>query len=180
MKKMTMLAVLLAGVTFLSVGCGTNTKETGEGVSNGTPPAPSQGAQPKQEVPAEQIEVKLYIPNADATGVTEEKTKIAEETSDAKKAQTLFDLLKKKGSVPEPVLVKGAVVEGDVLKIDFNSAVTNLQGAATETMFVEAVNRTMFANLPNVNKIQYTIEGKAEKALTSLSIADGFNRADYK
>lgn len=179
------LPLLLAAVTTtaLLVGCGTSTKTGGEGSTTPTP-APDTTTQPKQDTPdSEKQQVVVYRSDQNATKLIKEMETTEKVSSESKLSGVLFDMLKKSNPtsntiapVPSKVELLDVVLEDGTLTLNFNDEVTRLQGSATETMFVDAVNKTMFEDLKSVTKIKYKINGQDAEVLTQLTVRDGFTR----
>ncbi|PWK15694.1 GerMN domain-containing protein [Tumebacillus permanentifrigoris] len=187
MKK-TILPILLATITTtaLLTGCGTDTSTTTKpGAVTPTPaPAPETTPPPKQEIPDRDTQqVTVYRADQNATKLVKETETTAKMASETKFASVLFDMLKKSNPtshtiapVPPKVELIGVTLEQGTLTLNFNDEVTRLQGSATETIFVDAVNKTMFDDLTSVTTIKYQINGQPAEVLTQLVVKDGFHR----
>ncbi|KEO82600.1 GerMN domain-containing protein [Tumebacillus flagellatus] len=169
-----------------SQGSGTSQPPSNSAVIPNPPPAQTEPA-PVQKgpdvPPADQVQVAVYKSDQNATKLVKETVTIAKMASDSKRAAVIFGLLKESNpqaqtiaTVPAKVELLGATVENGVLTLNFNDEVTRLQGSTTETMFVDSVNQTMFADFQNVSKIKYQINGKDADVLTQLVVKDGFRR----
>jgi hypothetical protein len=156
-------------------------KDTPSGIISNPPPQPAPGTD-KLDVPPDAImQSVVYRSNKDATQLVKETFSHAKMASESKRALVIFDQLKKSGAgtvaaVPDYVQIQGITIADGVMTLNYNDGVTRLQGSTTETMFVDAVNKTMFENFPSVKKIKYQINGKDAKVLTQMSIDKGFNR----
>jgi hypothetical protein len=161
----------------------TQPQQPASGVISNPPPAPAAGTD-KLDVPPDAItQSVVYRSNKDATKLVKEPFSHAKMASESKRAYVIFDQLKKSGSgtvsaVPDYVQISqgGITIEAGVMTLNFNDGVTRLQGSTTETMFIDAVNKTMFENFADVKKIKYQINGKDAKVLTQMSVANGFVR----
>jgi hypothetical protein len=181
MKKRVALTTMLAAALILTAGCG---KQAHTPIPKGqTTQTPGQGSGKIDVPPKDQLQVVIYRGNADATEVVKETVTIANMESNTKKALVLFNELKKTPSdstlntaVPENVQLLGAEFSGDTLTLDFNEGVQQLQGAATEKMFLDAVTRTMFENFPTLQRIQFKINGHPAEVLTQMSVGTGVMR----
>ncbi|MBL0388709.1 GerMN domain-containing protein [Tumebacillus sp. ITR2] len=196
MKKWNWVLPLLVAVAL--TGCGSQTSSVKDGhppdtttqppASNSAvvpnPPPTQTTPPPKADVPdQDKVQVAVYKSDANATKLVKETATIAKMSSDSKRAAVIFGLLKEGNpstktiaTVPAKVELLSATVEGGTLTLNFNDEATRLQGSTTETMFVDAVNKTMFDDFQNVTKIKYQINGKDAEVLTQLVVKDGFKR----
>lgn len=150
-------------------------------------PAPSQEPvpqEPKTDVPGQDtLQVTVYRPDQNAMQLVKETATIAKMESDSKRAAVMFGLLKQSNPethtlapVPPQVELLSATIENGTLILNFNEAATHVQGSTGETMFVDALNKTMFDSFANVTKIKYQINGKDADVLNQLVVKDGFTR----
>jgi spore germination protein GerM len=193
-KKFLPLLAAAVTATVLLSGCGTSTTSKTGGQSPTAPaPAPTQPAPapapdttppPKQDIPdSDKQQVVVYRADQNASKLVKETETTAKLTSETKLSAVLFGMLKQSNPashtiapVPPKVELLGATLDKGTLTLNFNDEVTRLQGSATETLFVDAVNKTMFEDIKSANKIKYQINGKPADVLTQLVVKDGFTR----
>lgn len=153
---------------------------------NTTPSTSKTESTTKPETSEKEIqEVTVYRSNSDASGLVGERMAIDKSNDTTMKAMEAFKLLKttpKEESsasvVPQNVNLKGATTtnSGTNLILDFTETALFIPGTASEQLFVDGVNKTMFELLPEVNHILYHVEGKPTPTLSHLDVSQGFSR----
>jgi Sporulation and spore germination/Immunoglobulin-like domain of bacterial spore germination len=110
----------------------------------------------------EPIEVKVYLPNADCTGVVAQTRRMPKSIS---MARLLVEaLIAEPHPFPKGSRVESVNLRDGVLTVDFNGQLQNVGGACAAQMIRQAVTRTL-QELPSVKKVVITAAGSESLAL---------------
>lgn len=167
------IAVSLFFFAFVLVGCGSDdtTKNTPPTTpsSNVTDP---QNPEPNQPAAKETVDVTIYFPTSDATGLvpTQRTVEVTEKTSEAV-IQEIF----KEFSNPPSGLVAPLPKNTELLEVKIKDGVAtinlsnsfreNFEGGATgEQMVLYSIVNSL-ANLDDVNSVEFLLEGELKAAI---------------
>ena len=172
MKRMTSIAAVLAAAAMLALaaGCGDEQKPA-------QADSPAQTAQtkdtekPAQEKPKE-MQVKVYYPRNDGTGLIAVSRKVNTEKDDKYTAamKSLLTGTKEKGQtnvIPKKAKLRSVTVKDGVASVDFSKELEqNFSGGSTgEEMLIGSIVNTL-TDFPEVQKVQILIEGASVETLS--------------
>jgi hypothetical protein len=110
----------------------------------------------------ERIDVQLYLPNADCTGVVAHTRRLPKSIS---MARLLVEaLMAEPAPFPKESRVESINLRDGILTVDFNARLQNVGGACAAQMIRQSVTRTLQA-LPSVKKVVITAGGSEGLAL---------------
>ena len=172
MKRMTSIAAVLAAAAMiaLAAGCGDEQKPA-------QADSPAQTAQtkdtekPLQEKPKE-MQVNVYYPRNDGTGLIAVSRKVNTEKDDKYTAamKSLLTGTKEKGQtnvIPKKAKLRSVTVKDGVATVDFSKELEqNFSGGSTgEEMLIGSIVNTL-TDFPEVEKVQILIEGASVETLS--------------
>lgn len=172
MKRMTSIAAVLAAAAMLALaaGCGDEQKPV-------QADSPVQTAQtkdtekPAQEKPKE-MQVNVYYPRNDGTGLIAVSRKVNTEKDDKYTAamKSLLTGTKEKGQtnvIPKKAKLRSVTVKDGVATVDFSKELEqNFSGGSTgEEMLIGSIVNTL-TDFPEVQKVQILIEGASVETLS--------------
>ena len=172
MKGMTSIAAVLAAAAMLALaaGCGDEQKPA-------QADSPAQTAQtkdtekPLQEKPKE-MQVNVYYPRNDGTGLIAVSRKVNTEKDDKYTAamKSLLTGTKEKGQtnvIPKKAKLRSVTVKDGVATVDFSKELEqNFSGGSTgEEMLIGSIVNTL-TDFPEVEKVQILIEGASVETLS--------------
>ncbi|WP_314665937.1 GerMN domain-containing protein [uncultured Selenomonas sp.] len=172
MKRMTSIAAVLAAAAMLALaaGCGDEQKPA-------QADSPAQTAQtkdtekPAQEKPKE-MQVNVYYPRNDGTGLIAVSRKVNTEKDDKYTAamKSLLTGTKEKGQtnvIPKKAKLRSVTVKDGVASVDFSKELEqNFSGGSTgEEMLIGSIVNTL-TDFPEVQKVQILIEGASVETLS--------------
>ena len=172
MKRMTSIAAVLAAAAMLALaaGCGDEQKPA-------QADSPAQTAQtkdtekPLQEKPKE-MQVNVYYPRNDGTGLIAVSRKVNTEKDDKYTAamKSLLTGTKEKGQtnvIPKKAKLRSVTVKDGVATVDFSKELEqNFSGGSTgEEMLIGSIVNTL-TDFPEVEKVQILIEGASVETLS--------------
>ena len=172
MKRMTSIAAVLAAAAMLALaaGCGDEQKPA-------QADSPAQTAQtkdtekPAQEKPKE-MQVNVYYPRNDGTGLIAVSRKVNTEKDDKYTAamKSLLTGTKEKGQtnvIPKKAKLRSVTVKDGVATVDFSKELEqNFSGGSTgEEMLIGSIVNTL-TDFPEVQKVQIPIEGASVETLS--------------
>ncbi|WP_315452736.1 GerMN domain-containing protein [uncultured Selenomonas sp.] len=172
MKRMTSIAAVLAAAAMLALaaGCGDEQKPA-------QADSPAQTAQtkdtekPAQEKPKE-MQVNVYYPRNDGTGLIAVSRKVNTEKDDKYTAamKSLLTGTKEKGQtnvIPKKAKLRSVTVKDGVATVDFSKELEqNFSGGSTgEEMLIGSIVNTL-TDFPEVQKVQILIEGASVETLS--------------
>jgi len=172
MKRMTSIAAVLAAAAMLALaaGCGDEQKPA-------QADSPAQTAQtkdtekPAQEKPKE-MQVNVYYPRNDGTGLIAVSRKVNTEKDDKYTAamKSLLTGTKEKGQtnvIPKKAKLRSVTVKDGVATVDFSKELEqNFSGGSTgEEMLIGSIVNTL-TDFPEVEKVQILIEGASVETLS--------------
>ena len=172
MKRMTSIAAVLAAAAMLALaaGCGDEQKPA-------QADSPAQTAQtkdtekPAQEKPKE-MQVNVYYPRNDGTGLIAVSRKVNTEKDDKYTAamKSLLMGTKEKGQtnvIPKKAKLRSVTVKDGVATVDFSKELEqNFSGGSTgEEMLIGSIVNTL-TDFPEVEKVQILIEGASVETLS--------------
>ena len=172
MKRMTSIAAVLAAAAMLALaaGCGDEQKPA-------QAESPAQTAQtkdtekPAQEKPKE-MQVNVYYPRNDGTGLIAVSRKVNTEKDDKYTAamKSLLTGTKEKGQtnvIPKKAKLRSVTVKDGVASVDFSKELEqNFSGGSTgEEMLIGSIVNTL-TDFPEVQKVQILIEGASVETLS--------------
>ena len=172
MKRMTSIAAVLAAAAMLALaaGCGDEQKPA-------QADSPAQTAQtkdtekPLQEKPKE-MQVNVYYPRNDGTGLIAVSRKVNTEKDDKYTAamKSLLTGTKEKGQtnvIPKKAKLRSVTVKDGVATVDFSKELEqNFSGGSTgEEMLIGSIVNTL-TDFPEVQKVQILIEGTSVETLS--------------
>ena len=172
MKRMTSIAAVLAAAVMLALaaGCGDEQKPA-------QADSPAQTAQtkdtekPAQEKPKE-MQVNVYYPRNDGTGLIAVSRKVNTEKDDKYTAamKSLLTGTKEKGQtnvIPKKAKLRSVTVKDGVATVDFSKELEqNFSGGSTgEEMLIGSIVNTL-TDFSEVEKVQILIEGASVETLS--------------
>lgn len=172
---LTLVAIVLTGI--FAVGCNSSDPTTGDSATNPLDPPPpatietDPPADPTTPSAATQsVNMTLYFPNADASGLIAAKRSVPVENQEVLKA--MFSELGKpptgsSNPLPAGTVLLGASVDAKgVATIDLSSAfrANFIGGSAEEQMTMYSIVNSL-TTLSNVNSVQFLMEGEKYPAL---------------
>ena len=172
MKRMTSIAAILAAAAMLALaaGCGDEQKPA-------QADSPAQTAQtkdtekPAQEKPKE-MQVNVYYPRNDGTGLIAVSRKVNTEKDDKYTAamKSLLTGTKEKGQtnvIPKKAKLRSVTVKDGVATVDFSKELEqNFSGGSTgEEMLIGSIVNTL-TDFAEVEKVQILIEGASVETLS--------------
>lgn len=172
MKRMTSIAAVLAAAAMLALaaGCGDEQKPA-------QADSPAQTAQtkdtekPAQEKPKE-MQVNVYYPRNDGTGLIAVSRKVNTEKDDKYTAamKSLLTGTKEKGQtnvIPKKAKLRSVTVKDGVATVDFSKELEqNFSGGSTgEEMLIGSIVNTL-TDFSEVEKVQILIEGASVETLS--------------
>ena len=172
MKRMTSIAAVLAAAAMLALaaGCGDEQKPA-------QADSPAQTAQtkdtekPAQEKPKE-MQVNVYYPRNDGTGLIAVSRKVNTEKDDKYTAamKSLLTGTKEKGQtnvIPKKAKLRSVTVKDGVATVDFSKELEqNFSGGSTgEEMLVGSIVDTL-TEFPEVQNVQILIDGGKVETLS--------------
>ena len=172
MKRMTSIAAVLAAAAMLALaaGCGDEQKPA-------QADSPAQTAQtkdtekPAQEKPKE-MQVNVYYPRNDGTGLIAVSRKVNTEKDDKYTAamKSLLTGTKEKGQtnvIPKKAKLRSVTVKDGVASVDFSKELEqNFSGGSTgEEMLIGSIVNAL-TDFPEVQKVQILIEGASVETLS--------------
>ena len=172
MKRMTSIAAILAAAAMLALaaGCGDEQKPIQED-------SPAQTEQPKDtEKPAQvkpkELQVNVYYPRNDGTGLIAVSRKVNTEKDDKYTAamKSLLTGTKEKAQtnvIPKKAKLRSVTVKDGVATVDFSKELEqNFSGGSTgEEMLIGSIVNTL-TDFPEVQKVQILIEGASVETLS--------------
>ena len=172
MKRMTSIAAVLAAAAMLALAAGCGDEQKPVQTDN-----PSQTAQtkdtekPAQEKPKE-MQVNVYYPRNDGTGLIAVSRKVNTEKDDKYTAamKSLLTGTKEKGQtnvIPKKAKLRSVTVKDGVATVDFSKELEqNFSGGSTgEEMLIGSIVNTL-TDFPEVEKVQILIEGASVETLS--------------
>lgn len=172
MKRMTSIAAILAAAAMLALaaGCGDEQKPA-------QADSPAQTEQPKDtEKPAQvkpkEMQVNVYYPRNDGTGLIAVSRKVNTEKDDKYTAamKSLLTGTKEKAQtnvIPKKAKLRSVTVKDGVATVDFSKELEqNFSGGSTgEEMLIGSIVNTL-TDFPEVQKVQILIEGASVETLS--------------
>jgi len=162
---LAIVSLLLAGA-FLT-GCNSPKTQAVKSSDNNTTTAPSPTPPATNDLPAttpHSIELTLYFPNSDASGLIPTKRTVV--VADQEVIKAMFAELATPPSgmekpLPKGTTLKGASVKDGVATIDLSPEFQKNfgGGSAGEEMTMYSIVNTL-TTLPNVNSVQFLLDGK--------------------
>jgi hypothetical protein len=110
----------------------------------------------------ELVDAKLYLPNADCTGVVARTRRIPKSISMAR--LLVETLMAEPAPFPKESRVESINLRGGTLTVDFNGRLQNVGGACAAQMIRQSVTQTL-QQLPSVKKVVITAAGSEALAL---------------
>lgn len=172
MKRMTSIAAILAAAAMLALaaGCGDEQKPI-------QADSPTQTEQPKDtEKPAQvkpkEMQVNVYYPRNDGTGLIAVSRKVNTEKDDKYTAamKSLLTGTKEKGKtnvIPKKAKLRSVTVKDSTATVDFSKELEqNFSGGSTgEEMLIGSIVNTL-TDFPEIQKVQILIEGASVETLS--------------
>lgn len=172
MKRMTSIAAVLAAAAMLALaaGCGDEQKPV-------QADSPAQTAQTKDtektaQVKPKEMQVNVYYPRNDGTGLIAVSRKVNTEKDDKYTAamKSLLTGTKEKGQtnvIPKKAKLRSVTVKDGVATVDFSKELEqNFSGGSTgEEMLIGSIVNTL-TDFPEVQKVQILIEGASVETLS--------------
>lgn len=172
MKRMTSIAAILAAAAMLALaaGCGDEQKPI-------QADSPAQTEQPKDtEKPAQvkpkEMQVNVYYPRNDGTGLIAVSRKVNTEKDDKYTAamKSLLTGTKEKGQtnvIPKKAKLRSVTVKDSTATVDFSKELEqNFSGGSTgEEMLIGSIVNTL-TDFPEIQKVQILIEGASVETLS--------------
>lgn len=116
----------------------------------------------KRPFDVELVDAKLYLPNADCTGVVAQTRRIPKSIS---MARLLVEaLMAEPAPFPKESRVESINLRDGTLTVDFNGRLQNVGGACAAQMIRQSVTQTLL-QLPSVKKVVITAAGSEALAL---------------
>lgn len=110
----------------------------------------------------ELVDAKLYLPNADCTGVVAQTRRIPKSIAMAR--LLVETLMAEPAPFPKESRVESVNLRDGTLTVDFNGRLQNVGGACAAQMIRQSVTRTLL-ELPSVKKVVITAAGSEALAL---------------
>lgn len=110
----------------------------------------------------ERVDARLYLPNAECTGVVAQRRRLPKSISMAR--LLLETLMAEPAPFPKESRVESVNLRDGVLTVDFNERLRNVGGACAAQMIRQSVTRTL-QELPSVRKVVITAGGSEALAL---------------
>ena len=171
MKRMTSIAAVLTAAAMLALAAG-----CGDAQKPAQADSPAQTAQTKEtEKPAQvkpkEMQVNVYYPRNDGTGLIAVRRKVNTEKDDKYTAalKSLLTGTKEKGQttvIPKKAKLRSVTVKDGVATVDFSKELQqNFSGGSTgEEMLVGSIVNTL-TEFPEVKSVQILLEGKKVDSL---------------
>ena len=110
----------------------------------------------------ERVDVQLFLPNQDCTGVVAHRRRVPKSISMARLLVEM--LLAERAPFPKDAALQSINLRNGTVTVDFNERLRNVGGACAAQMIRESVTRTLLT-LPSVKKVVITAAGSESLAL---------------
>ena len=172
MKRMTSIAAVLAAAAMLALAAGCGDEQKPAQVDSPAQTAQTKDTEkPAQEKPKE-MQVNVYYPRNDGTGLIAVSRKVNTEKDDKYTAamKSLLTGTKEKGQtnvIPKKAKLRSVTVKDGVATVDFSKELEqNFSGGSTgEEMLIGSIVNTL-TDFPEVEKVQILIEGASVETLS--------------
>ena len=173
MKRMTSIAAILAAAAMLALaaGCGDEQKPA-QADSPPAQTAQTKDAEKPAQVKPKEMQVNVYYPRNDGTGLIAVSRKVNTEKDDKYTAamKSLLAGTKEKAQtnvIPKKAKLRSVTVKDGVATVDFSKELEqNFSGGSTgEEMLIGSIVNTL-TDFPEVQKVQILIEGASVETLS--------------
>ena len=172
MKRMTSIAAILAAAAMLALAAGCRDEQKPAQADSPAQTAQTKDTEKPAQVKPKEMQVNVYYPRNDGTGLIAVSRKVNTEKDDKYTAamKSLLTGTKEKEQtnvIPKKAKLRSVTVKDGVATVDFSKELEqNFSGGSTgEEMLIGSIVNTL-TDFPEVQKVQILIEGASVETLS--------------